>query len=663
MSTPLDRARYQLVVALNALMLFGHVHWMPVSYAVWLFGLLALAAWFARRGIVTVPTLIRLPLLIATMGLLVYAAGSPIGREGGSAMLGGLIVLKMFETRTLRDARVTTAAVLFFCMIGFLFGQGLTLTLYFCFVAFACFLVLHLVSNSAQRIDRWSELRAHIKFGMRLSGRIAAAAIPLTVITFVFFPRLSSPLWGAPWDATSGKTGISDRMRPGALSQFWNDDTPAFRVTFFGEAPPPAARYWRGPVLWNFDGAEWSRPDAFSGEDTFDLRYEPSSLLEYEVLMEPTEQRWWFPLDFVVKRPDGTRMSADGQVTAYRPIIGPRKARMTSAWRYTLDVNPPRGQRWLGLRLPESGNARARALAEQWRVTHGDNDQAVIDAALSLFNREFSYTLEPPPLMSDDGVDDFLFATKAGYCEYFASAFVYLMRAAGIPARVVTGFQGGTYNASGDYWIVRNSDAHAWSEVWLQDRGWVRVDPTAAVAPERISRGSLSAAMPEAANWYNEGWGADLRNRFDLVARYWRQAVIEFDAVRQRNLLQQVGLEDLSWQSLGGGLLIFGGLALALGVWLSLRGTVQRASDPLLRAYHRFTSILTRAGVKRADTEGPLAFGERASTQLPHAASAILELTRRYAEQRYGESANDPDLSHRQRLARELRAFRINRRA
>ncbi len=657
MNPAIDRGRYALVLALDAMLLAGHVHWMPGAYALWLGLLLLFAAWLARHRVRAAHALIRIPLLLATFGLLVYSAGSPIGREGGSAMLGGLIFLKLFETATLRDARVTAAAALFFCMIGFLFGQGMLLTLYFCTVAFACFVVLHLVSSGYQPASHWSE---DLRRALRLGARVTAAAIPLTLIVFVLFPRLSSPLWGAPWDATQGKTGISDRMRPGQLSALWNDDSPAFRVTFEGAAPPPASRYWRGPVLWSFDGAEWSRSDLYRGSQVGDLRYQQDSVVDYEVLMEPSERNWWFPLDFALQIPEGTRIGGDGQVTSYRPIIGPRKANFRSAWRYQIDVNPALGQRWAAMRLPEAGNPRSRQLAAEWRSAHGGDADAIIDAALQLFHRDFAYTLDPPPL-GVDTVDDFLFNTKAGYCEYFASSFAFLMRAAGLPTRIVTGYQGGAYNASGDYWIVRNSDAHAWTEVWLEGRGWVRVDPTAAVAPERINRGSLSAALPEAASWYSEGWGAEWRNRFDLIARYWRQAVIEFDAVRQRNLLQQVGLEDMTWQALGGGLLVFGGIGLMLGVWLSLRGLTPRTRDPLLLAYRRFGARLARAGIARAEAEGPIAFGERAAEQLPAVAPAILELTRRFAEQRYGVSANDLDLSHRLRLARELRAFRSRR--
>jgi len=657
MNPAIDRGRYALVLALDALLLGGHVHWMPGLYALWLGLLLLFAAALARHRVRAAHALIRIPLLLATFGLLVYSAGSPIGREGGSAMLGGLIFLKLFETATLRDARVTAAAALFFCMIGFLFGQGMLLTLYFCTVACACFVVLHLVSGGYETATHWSE---DLRRALRLGARVTAAAIPLTLIVFVLFPRLSSPLWGAPWDATQGKTGISDRMRPGQLSALWNDDSPAFRVTFEGAVPPPASRYWRGPVLWSFDGAEWSRSDLYRGSQVGDLRYQQDSVVDYEVLMEPSERNWWFPLDFALQIPEGTRIGGDGQVTSYRPIIGPRKANFRSAWRYQIDVNPALGQRWAAMRLPAAGNPRSRQLAAEWRSAHGGDADAIIDAALQLFHRDFSYTLEPPPL-GVDTVDDFLFNTKAGYCEYFASSFAFLMRAAGLPTRIVTGYQGGVYNASGGYWIVRNSDAHAWTEVWLEGRGWVRVDPTAAVAPERINRGSLSAALPEAAFWYSEGWGAEWRNRFDLIARYWRQAVIEFDAVRQRNLLQQVGLEDMSWQALGGGLLVFGGIGLLLGVWLSLRGLTPKTRDPLLIAYRRFAAHLARAGIARAEAEGPIAFGERAAEQLPTVAPAILELTRRFAEQRYGVSANDLDLSHRLRLARELRAFRSRR--
>jgi transglutaminase-like putative cysteine protease len=659
MTTPIDRLRYACVVALVAMMLFGHVHWMPPVYSAWLFALLGFAIWRTRREVRTAPAWIRLPVLAATFGLLVYSAGSPIGREGGSAMLGGLIVLKLLETTQRRDARVIAAAALFFSMIGFLFGQGLALTLYFCAVATSCFLALHLVSldNPVGVTHLVSDLRR----GLRISARVGAAAIPLTIIAFVFFPRLSSPLWGAPWDATQGRTGISDRMRPGALSKLWNDDTPVFRVTFLdGAMPPPSARYWRGPVLWAFDGQEWSRADLYRLTPSPKVDYAPESVVEYEVLMEPTEQAWWFPLDLALNAPDNARITGDGQVVSRRPLIGPRKANFRSAWQFRMDVEPAGGQRWAARQLPRTGNPQARQLASSWRNRHGTDDQAVIDEALALFNREFTYTLEPPPL-GRDIVDDFLFNTKAGYCEYYASSFVFLMRAANLPARIVTGYQGGMYNGAGDYWIVRNSDAHAWAEVWLEGQGWVRVDPTAAVAPERINRGNLAAAMPEAASWYSDGWGLEWRNRFDLIARYWRQAVIEFDAVRQRNLLQQVGLEDMSWQALGGGLLVFGAIALALGAWLSLRGLARGTRDPLLRAYRRFNLRLARAGVPRAAGEGPVAFGERAAAQLPQAASAILELTRRFAEQRYGESANDADTSHRKRLALELRAFRVRR--
>ena len=475
MTAPLDRFRYRLLIALIALMLGGHAHWMPPLYVGWLCAVLAVAGWRARHQVRATDALIRLPLLLATLAALIYTVGSPIGREGGSALLGGLIVLKLFESSGRRDARVITAAALFFCMIGFLFGQGLTLTLYFCAVACACFVTLHVVSSSGD--GSWLGLQRDLRRGLRVAGRVVAASIPLTVLAFVFFPRLSSPLWGAPWDATHGKTGISDRMRPGALSQLWNDDSPAFRVTFDGEAPPPAARYWRGPVLWAFDGQEWSLADRYRATLPLVPNFEPASVVDYEVLMEPTEQSWWFPLDVVLSAPADSQITGDGQVVSRRPLIGPRRARFQSAWRYQLDIDVVPEQRATALQLPTTGNSRSRTLAQTWRDAHGNDDQAVIDEALALFNREFTYTLEPPPL-GNHPVDDFLFNTKAGYCEYFASSFAFLMRAANIPTRIVTGYQGGSYNPSGNYWIVRNSDAHAWTEVWLASRGWVRVAPS-----------------------------------------------------------------------------------------------------------------------------------------------------------------------------------------
>ncbi len=343
--------------------------------------------------------------------------------------------------------------------------------------------------------------------------------MPLALCVFFFFPRLGGPMWGAPTDSMA-RTGLSDRMAPGSVQQLLIDDSPAFRVAFHGIAPPRQNLYWRGPVLSFFDGTTWSRPEYRSARGgTNDLR--PSGgTISYQVTLEPSDQRWLLALDVPLTTPDKSVRGADMSLVRQTPVDSLTQYEVTSSTRYTLDADLGERARSRMLELPQNVNPRALALAAEWRKQSSD-DNGVIRAALDLFHQKFFYTLNAPELTPRDTVDDFLFETQRGFCEHYASAFTFLMRAAGIPARVVTGYQGGYYNDVGDYWVVRQSDAHAWSEVWLEGRGWVRVDPTAAVSPQRVDLGARAAAGASAP-WYQADWLQSMRNEFDL-----RQSVVE----------------------------------------------------------------------------------------------------------------------------------------
>lgn len=643
---------YALAVVLGAAVL-AHAVWLPWPLLILLCALIASKALWQWRFARALPWWIRVPGFLLAVAAAIASTGSPLSRDGGVALLLALAALKYQETQTLRDGRMLIAALLFISMTTFLFDQNLMVSVYTIGVAVSTFSALTLL----RRHDDGSgltNLRSTLLQAARGSGRLALAALPLAIIVFLFFPRLGQPLWGAPWNSTQGKTGIGDEMRPGMISKLWPDDTPAFRVSFDGPIPVPRDLYWRGPVLLNFDGQAWRRSQFERLGDGYPLTFDADSVHSYEVLMEATDQHWLFPLDHPITAPPGARVLSDGQMLTHRNIVTPRRVRLRSSTHSQLEATPLRGSLSAARRLPPNSNPQALALARRWRA-EGRDDAAVMAAALALFHASFGYSLEPPPLTPERSVDEFLFETQSGYCEHFASAFAFLMRAAGIPARVVTGYLGGIYNGSGNYWTVRNSDAHAWTEVWLPDRGWVRVDPTSAVAPERISRGSNESALPQASRWYSAGWAAVWRDRFDVVSRWWRQQVVDFDALRQRQLLTPFGIKNAEINQLLIALGIGSLAAVLFGVWWSLRSKQRPANDPLLAAWHRFDQRLRKRGLGRQSNEDPLLFTQRAARALPRDAARILELGKTFTRYRYANVGNREQIKA---LVRGLRQFR-----
>lgn len=635
------------------LVVLAHVHWLPVTLTAAFLGLLALKLIWTQWTDHPVPLIVRIGTMLLVLALLVWSVGSPVGREGGSALLICLQALKLLETRNRRDARILIGVAFFTSMIAFLFSQQIVATLYSLTVIAVLFGCLFALTPGFQA--QHESLRAAIQRTLPNAGKLALAAVPLAGVCFLFFPRLSSPLWGTPWDARGGKTGISDRMRPGMISALWNDDTPAFRVRFDGPLPPAPMRYWRGPVFWMFDGTTWSGSSRFVYEQGSEVSFQNQDTIEYEVQMEPTEQNWLFPLDVAIRSDaDDLRWLVDGQVLARRPIIEPRRVRFASALRYEFEPVLGDGHRQSALGLPRSGNPKARALAATWQEKHGADGIAIANEALEFINASFEYTLEPPPLRGDP-IDDFLFNTQQGFCEHFSSSFVFLMRAAGVPARVVTGYLGGVYNESGGYLLVRNSDAHAWAEIWIQGQGWVRIDPTGAVAPDRINRGSVDAAFPESQSWFERGWLGDLVMQSDWIAAKWRDLIIEFNAERQEKMLQPFGLERMGRREMAIGLITLGALALALGAWWSMRHYRRRSEqDRLALAYRRFQSRLGKRGLSIEPSEPPTQLLARAAAKWPERAEELQALINRYIACQYG---HQQDATIQNQLIRQLKSF------
>ncbi len=578
--------------------------------------------------------LLRLLLGGGILGGVLASYGTLTGRDAGVALLILLAGMKLAELKGSRDYFVTVLIGLFLLLTNFFFIQSMLSAVY---LAFSLLLFLGaLISANDDRPQVLSGAR------LRLAGSMLLQAIPLMLLLFLLFPRVSGPLWGMPRDARAGSTGLDEQMTPGAISQLSLSDEVAFRVEFDGAMPERSALYWRGPVLWFTDGVKWV-PDLLHA-GTPEL-HTTGSALEYTVTLEPTGKNWIYALEQTPRAPAQATFTHDLQLRTRGPVQNRLRYRLASYPDYQLTgASPDELKR--ALQLPPGRHGRALELAAQWRAQEPDAAH-IVGRALTLFNREaFYYTLSPPVLL-EDAVDQFLFDTRQGFCEHYAAAFVVLMRGAGIPARVVTGYQGGMLNPVGNYLVVRQRDAHAWSEVWLEGRGWVRVDPTAAVAPERIRQG-IDSALPDTLldvplAFQDSIIARDLweRMRFtwDAVNNQWNQWVLGYDQNRQSMFLRRIGFANVDTQQLVLGLtLTVAAVLLALAVWMFRHRS--RGGDPARRIYDRFCRVFARHGLARRPTEGPLTFAERAGRQFSASAGNIRDITRLYAEVRYARRSD-----------------------
>ncbi|HEX7341779.1 MAG TPA: DUF3488 and transglutaminase-like domain-containing protein [Rhodanobacteraceae bacterium] len=646
-----ERAFGLLCLTMAAVLVLHSPHlpwWLSVLLAV------ALAArwWQRHRHGGRIPWWLRLPLTLALPLAVVGTYGTLFGRLPGCALAVGLLVLKTLESERPRDVRTGIAFACFVLMCALLFSQslGITIAVMLALVpALSCLRALQ--PGQAATPAWWRDFSPVLK--------VLALAIPLALAAFVFLPRLDSPLWGAGGSNGTGLTGISNHMSPGDFTQLLIDDSPAFRISFKGAVPPPAERYFRGPVLWWFDGRTWSGnllPPSRSHRQPPETMEYAGPVYRYTVTMEPSHQHWLFTLDTPLDAPQGAHLSASRTVIRDKPVNQLLRYQASSAVRHVLAPRLDRRERYLGLELPVGFDPRARTLAESWRKKYAANDMAIVQAALRLFHDGgFRYTLTPPPL-GHNSIDDFLFSTKAGFCEHYASAFTFLMRAAGIPARVVTGYQGGYWNKLGDYLLVRQSDAHAWSEVWLQGRGWVREDPTAAVRPSRVTLGAAAAAGNSDV-WYQRGWLQALRNHWDIVDHWWDQGVIGFNALRQRGLLTPFGVRQTSTTllllALAGSIIILMVLAGAFALVPRRHGNAMDAGMALLR------QRLARVGVARRPSEGPVHFFARAARTLPHESQRLEALGEAWVRLRYAQVSPTPESVRA--FCRAVRDFRPRR--
>lgn len=597
-----------------------------------------------------------LKMLLALAGVVgvLLQYGTVIGPQGGVALLVFLSGAKLLETQTARDRLGLLFVGCFLLVAYFLNSQSLAMAGYMVFAVAA--LVAAMIANTQPA----PELRATLG----LAGRLLLQALPLALLLFLLFPRLQGPLWGLPQQGAA-RTGLSDRMSPGDFGQLTLSDEIAFRVEFDAAPPLLSALYWRGPVLWDFDGRTWQTRQPIPPEPVRGAGR--SNPVSYAITLEPHRQRWLFLLGLPRRLPAlPATLGPDLQWLAKDPINQRVRYQIDADLAFRLDPDGlSTATRERTLALP-AGNPRAVTLARQWAVESKD-DRAIVGQALAHFREQpFFYTLKPPRL-GEHSVDDFLFVSRRGFCEHYASAFVFLMRAAGLPARVVTGYQGGELNPLGDYWIVRQRDAHAWAEVWLggQNGGWSRIDPTAAVAPNRIERGldaalaGLPATERRAGSMaWHANWLMPLRLGWDVLNNRWNQWVLGYDQDRQREFLARLNPFLATWQGMAWGLAAVGGTLLLLMAILAMPRLVHPKGDPASQLYARFCRRLQRCGCMRGGSEGAADFARRAEALRPDLAEPIGRITQLYLGLRYGRSKAG-ELAE---LKRSVHAFRPSRR-
>lgn len=562
------------------------------------------------------------------------------GLSAGSALLILMGAVKLLEATTRRDRLIVVGVGFYLLLAACLESQQmLRAPLYLVQAWLSCTALLYASHPEAPLPARGAAL---------LSARSLAFAVPLAVLLFILFPRMAGAFWSLG-GANEGETGLSDTMSPGSISELGNSVDPVFRVWFDGAPPPPQERYWRGPVLHDFDGYTWTRSNGelFTPEN---LDWEGPAY-HYQIRLEPDSNPWWPALDTLrSEQAPGTRVTPDRQLVAYRPA---HDAVTYSAVSYTetrsQDVLSSLARRF-DTKFPHERNPRSQVLAQRLRTAAPDVP-AYVDSVLALFgDGRFEYTLTPP-LLDLNSVDDFIFNTRRGFCGHFASAFAMLMRAGGVPARVVTGYQGGEWNPIGHYLLIRRSDAHAWVEVWEDGRGWVRVDPTAVAAPERLRRsildllpsaGSVPDRLIHQFSWLQRGHVV-----WDAANAWWSTQVVAYNYASQLRLLDRLGFGDPDWQQLGW--LLAATLAVWLGVisWQFSRVRGDGGPDRLGRAYLRLCARLARSAAVRAPHQGPLAY----AASLHGVSEPVVrarELLNLYARLRYGSV--DPD-------AQQLREF------
>ena len=644
----LTQLQMYLLTALLALSVLPHFWNLNVYVSLFFSAVLFMRIIVTAYSIDKLPRWLIFLFLISGLALVVVQYSGTIGKDFGVSLLVAMLGLKMLEIKNYRDAYVLLFLTGFMLITQFLYNQEIIFTLYIFAITFLILIFLIWLNEKTSSPDFLTYIKT--------IGKLSLQALPIMIVMFVFFPRLSGPLWGFDTESASAVTGISGNITPGSISRLSQSSATAFRVKFDTpeDMPENALRYWRGPVITQTDGINWN---ANKQTKPAEINYQSvGQPVSYQLTTEASRQNWVFALDMPGVIPDKTYVTAEYSVRSQQKII---KRTTFSLISYPLYIasNARPAELKAALSLPDNITPRMRELVKQFQ-SQTSTEETFISAVLDHFNREnFIYTLSPP-LMTTNPADEFLFENRKGFCEHYATSFVLLMRLAGIPARVVAGYQGGEWNPAGEHLIVRQSDAHAWTEVWLKDKGWVRFDPTAAVAPERIELSIDPNVFSEGApvvfklasdnvlsNMFKQAiWLAD---SLDLN---WHRWIVGFSQQRQQFFLSSAGLDFLkNYKRLGLAAILLA-LVIVSILALSMMRKKTTVAEPAKIYWDRFCRKLIKKGVHCHTTDGPQTIAAKASETLPGQSASIQLITDLYVSIRYAGKTNTDKLNTLRRL-------------
>jgi transglutaminase-like putative cysteine protease len=604
-----------------------------VVWCVLLWGYMVITVWQGWAGPSRVA---RFILTVAGLFGLAISYGKILG---GGAFIGLLAImagLKPLETKTHRDKMVAVFIAYFIVITSLFESETLAITLYmFVSVLISTAVLIH-VNNPSGKLT----------VNIKQSAKIMLQAIPLMVLLFFLFPRFQGSLWGLARQRTA-YTGMNDSLNMGDISKLVKDDQTAFRAEFFGKLPRVDQRYWRGIIFYRCEGARWHM--GFRAPQ-LNQAVQSSEAYEYNVIIEPHSKKWLFALDVPSHAPQGTVLLEDYSIRIPYRLRYKKRFKLRSGT--MVNTGPMKPWERIALKLPARGNENARELARSWKFMF-ETDEEIIQAALNYFKENnFLYTLNPP-LLDRNPIDDFLFNKKKGYCEHFASAFGYLMRAAGIPARIVGGYLGGKENPYGNYILVRQSDAHVWVEVWLKGKGWTRVDPTYAVAPSRIEQGVELAVseeeLPGFLSAHRRGYLSIIReniqNRWEAINAKWDSFFIGYSYDDQKSLLSRFGIHlgtlkgKLKILLAICALVFFSGLIISIRLFRRPKHTQK---DRIQRLYSRFCAKLEKAGFPKAHHLGPRDYAKEIEKKKPGLKGRVGEIIDLYIILRYTRRKSEP---------------------
>lgn len=633
-----------------AILLTSLVHFsrFPLVLSLLIIAAMALKVYLLAKEQLQMPKSILLLLTIVIGAIILLYYGTFAGHEAGSALLVGMLALKLLESTTTRDAIICVFLAYFLAAVNFLFSQDIPTALWM--MAQVLLITYCLISISQQ------ELELTPKHNMQTALKLTLSALPIMLILFVLFPRIPGPLWGIPKAEGTSQTGFSDSMTFGKFSELVQSSAVAFRVDFKGHEVQRDSLYWRALTLDYYDGEEWTQ--GFRSPNTLAAKLPQQPKIDYSITLEPHQKKILFTLDMPLNIDSGATINHLLEASAKDPVNQVSKYSASSALSSKIEQQLKTWQHNLYLQLPAALNPQTIELGKKWqrKLKH---EAAIINAALDMFRQQnFHYTLRPLPL-GKHKADDFLFVTKKGFCEHYAASFVLLMRAAGIPARVVVGYQGGEVNPLNKILTVRQSDAHAWSEIYSQEHGaWIRIDPTAAVSPLRIeqSLGEVLAPTEPLAFFTRPGnMAKNFLNMLDAIDNGWNQWVLAYGPQLQQSFLENFGLKTITHFVLA--MLFLVAIFLSIMLYFMLRGTAIIKPTLEQKIYRRWLKKMQKHGYKYQPHYSATEFATIVAAKLPAEKATLFAIARAYNKLRYS-----PQYWHKQRPSpahhKQLAAFK-----